>query len=115
MKPPLPEIRVSPPGELNEAPRQAPPPIEDPAYPWAEEELEALVEMRNEQRRLHQETLDAMGRMAYWSFRAQRAANRLEKTMGELRSYMDEVLAEQEDAQDHEENGCTVLPLSLTK
>ncbi|KAF5646392.1 uncharacterized protein FTJAE_2091, partial [Fusarium tjaetaba] len=31
MKPPLPEIRVSPPGELNEAPRQAPPPIEHPA------------------------------------------------------------------------------------
>jgi hypothetical protein len=71
--------------------------------------------MRNEQRRLHKETLDAMGRMAYWSFRAQRAANRVKKTMCELRSYMDEVLAEQEDAQDHEENGCTVLPLSLTK
>ncbi|PNP81147.1 hypothetical protein FNYG_05614 [Fusarium nygamai] len=114
-KPPIPEIRVSPPEELNETPRQAPPPIEDPAYPWAEEELQALEEMRNEQRRLHEETLDAMGKMAYWSFRAQRAANRVKKTMCELRSYMDEVLAEQEGAQGHEENGCTVLPLSLTK
>ncbi|KAG5818602.1 hypothetical protein H9Q71_001349 [Fusarium xylarioides] len=114
-KPPLPEIRVSPPEEMNKIPLQARPPIEDPAYPWEEEELQALEDLRNEQRRLHEETLDAMGQMAYWSFRAQRAANRVKKTMCELRSYMDEVLAEQEGQQGHEENECTVLPLSLTK
>ncbi|KAF4439883.1 hypothetical protein FACUT_3845 [Fusarium acutatum] len=113
-KPPLPEIRVSPPEEMNKTPRKAHPPIEDPAYPW-EEELQALEDMRNEQRRLHEETLDAMGQMAYWSFRAQRAANRVKKRMCKLRGYMDEVLAEQEGVQGPEENECTVLPLSLTK
>ncbi|KAF5555897.1 hypothetical protein FMEXI_1364 [Fusarium mexicanum] len=114
-KPPVPEIRISPPEEMSTASRQARPPIEDPAYPWEEEELQALEDMRNEQRRLHKETLDAMGQMAYWSFRAQRAAIRVKNTMCDLRSYMDEVLAEQEGVQGHEENECTVLPLSFTK
>ncbi|KAF5624416.1 hypothetical protein F52700_9583 [Fusarium sp. NRRL 52700] len=112
---PVPEIRVSPPAETSKTSRQACPPIEDPAYPWAEEELQALEDMRNEQRRLHEETLDAMGQMAYWSFRAQRAANRVKKTMCELRSYMEEVLAEQEGVQGHDENECNIMPLSLTK
>ncbi|KAF5715968.1 hypothetical protein FMUND_6613 [Fusarium mundagurra] len=114
-KPTLPEIRVSPPEEMNKTPHQARHPIEDPSCPWEEDELQALEAMRNEQRRLHEETLDAMGQMAYWSFRAQRAANRVKKTMCELRSYMNEVLAEQEGVQGHEDNECTVLPLSLTK
>ncbi|KAF5254671.1 hypothetical protein FANTH_604 [Fusarium anthophilum] len=114
-KPPVPEIRISPPEEMSRASRQARPPIEDPAYPWEEEELQALEDMRNEQCRLHKETLDAMGQMAYWSFRAQRAAIRVKETMRDLRSYMDKVLAEQEGVQDHEENECTVLPLSFTK
>ncbi|RKK88229.1 hypothetical protein BFJ69_g85 [Fusarium oxysporum] len=114
-KPPVPEIRLSPPEETSKPPRQPRPPIENPAYPWEEEELQALEDLRNEQRRLHEETLDAMGQMAYWSFRAQRAANRVKKTMWELRSYMDEVLAEQEEVQGHNENECNVVPPSLTK
>lgn len=114
-KPPVPEIRLSPPEETSKTPRQPRPPIENPAYPWEEEELQALEDLRNEQRRLHEETLDAMGQMAYWSFRAQRAANRVKKTMCELRSYMDEVLAEQEEVQGHNENECNVVPPSLTK
>ncbi|EXA36134.1 hypothetical protein FOQG_19202 [Fusarium oxysporum f. sp. raphani 54005] len=114
-KPPVPEIRLSPPEETSKTPRQPRPPIENPAYPWEEEELQALEDLRNEQRRLHEETLNAMGQMAYWSFRAQRAANRVKKTMCELRSYMDEVLAEQEEVQGHNENECNVVPPSLTK
>ncbi|KAI1023827.1 hypothetical protein LB504_005394 [Fusarium proliferatum] len=114
-KPLFPEIRVSPPEETPKASSQPRPAIEDPAYPWEEEELQALEDLRNEQRRLHEETLNAMGQMAYWSFRAQRAANRVKKTMCELRSYMDELLAEQEGVQGHEENECHIMPLALTK
>ncbi|VTT67787.1 unnamed protein product [Fusarium fujikuroi] len=114
-KPLFPEIRVSPPEETPKASSQPRPAIEDPAYPWEEEELQALEDLRNEQRRLHEETLNAMGQMAYWSFRAQRAANRVKKTMCELRSYMDELLAEQEGGQGHEENECNIMPLSLSK
>ncbi|KAF4961542.1 hypothetical protein FGADI_166 [Fusarium gaditjirri] len=114
-KPPLPEVRISPPEETAKTCREPRRPIENPAYPWEEEELQALEDLRNEQRRLHEETLDAMGQMAYWSFRAQRAENRVKKTMCELRNYMDEALAEQEGVQGHNENECNVVPPSLTK
>jgi hypothetical protein len=114
-KPPLPKIRVSPPDETSKTPRQPHPSIENPAYPWEEEELRALEELRNEQRRLHEETLDAMREMAYWSFRAQRAANRVKKTMYELGSYMGEIRSEQEEGQGHHGNKCNVAPPSATK
>ncbi|KAF9765983.1 hypothetical protein IL306_001636, partial [Fusarium sp. DS 682] len=82
--------------------------IEKPTDPREEEELRALEETRNEQRRVHEETLDAMREVCVWSVRAHRAAGRLRKTMVELRRYMDEVRSGKDEAQGPDRIDCEV-------
>ncbi|KAF4454287.1 hypothetical protein F53441_3161 [Fusarium austroafricanum] len=70
--------------------------IENPSNRHEELEIRAREELLNQQRRLHEETFAGMLEVTYWSLRAEHAAARLEKTMAEMRQFMEDLQDEKE-------------------